>query len=221
MGFTFSAFFFFVLITRTAHLDYNSGFLVFAISYFPAAVQQDSCLTHSLASLLLLPAVNLSVSVVIGVLGGVTLVTSWWRFGSVMACVVVVGLVLGFMVASTVLFTPLGRWEETRRPVRPRLNTHTHAHALTHNVPFLCVSRDPPSGDLSVLRHSDLLFWVTFCSIMVTVPLFFVRWPREVPSPTASEPQNLRTSEPDAHWSLFILKLSNKKNCSTTKKILS
>lgn len=48
-------------------------------------------------------------SVVIGVLGGVTLVTSWWRFGSVMACVVVVGLLLGFMVASTVLFTPLGR----------------------------------------------------------------------------------------------------------------
>lgn len=108
MGFTFSAFFFFVLITRTAHLDYN---------------------------------INLSVSVVIGVLGGVTLVTSWWRFGSVMACVVVVGLVLGFIVASTVLFTPL--------------------------------------GDLSVLRHSDLLFWVTFCSIMATVPLFFVRWPRE------------------------------------------
>lgn len=41
---------------------------------------------------------------------------------------------------------------------------------------------DPPSGDLSVLRHSDLLYWVTFCSIMVTVPLFFVRWPREVRS---------------------------------------
>lgn len=139
MGFTFSAFFFFVLITRTAHLDYNSGFLVFAISYFPAAVQQDSCLTHSLASLLLLPAVNLSVSVVIGVLGGVTLVTSWWRFGSVMACVVVVGLVLGFMVASTVLFTPLGRWEETRRPVRPRLNTHTHTHTHSRTTSPFCV----------------------------------------------------------------------------------
>lgn len=33
---------------------------------------------------------------------------SWWRFGSVMACVVVVGLMLGFLVASVVLFTPLG-----------------------------------------------------------------------------------------------------------------
>lgn len=44
-----------------------------------------------------------------GVVGGVILVMSWWRFGSVMACVVVVGLILGFLVASTVLFTPLGR----------------------------------------------------------------------------------------------------------------
>lgn len=78
--------------------------------------------------------VNLAVSAVIGVLGGVTLVTSWWRFGSVMSCVVVVGLVLGFMVASTVLFTPLGRWEEPRRPVLPRLNA-LHV-ARKHN---LCV----------------------------------------------------------------------------------
>lgn len=44
----------------------------------------------------------------VGVLGGVVLVMSWWRFGSVMACVVVVGLMLGFLVASVVLFTPLG-----------------------------------------------------------------------------------------------------------------
>lgn len=71
---------------------------------------------------------------VIGVLGGVTLVTSWWRFGSVMSCVVVVGLVLGFMVASTVLFTPLGRWEEPRRPLllllrRNTPHTHTHTYA--------------------------------------------------------------------------------------------
>lgn len=79
--------------------------------------------------------VNLAVSVVIGVLGGVTLVTSWWRFGSVMACVVVVGLVMGFMVASTVLFTPLGRWEGPRRPVLLRLNT-------LHTIPsttFVCL----------------------------------------------------------------------------------
>lgn len=105
MGFSFSAFFFFVLITRTAHLDYNSGF-------FFHASPPSSCPAHSLVDVSPSPplTVNLAVSSVIGVLGGVTLVTSWWRFGSVMACVVVVGLVLGFMVASTVLFTPLGGW---------------------------------------------------------------------------------------------------------------
>lgn len=129
-----------LLLLRAHHQDGSPGLQqwVLSLCYFPAAVQQDSCLTHSLASLLLLPTVNLSVSVVIGVLGGVTLVTSWWRFGSVMACVVVVGLVLGFMVASTVLFTPLGRWEETRRPVRPRLYTHTRTHA--QRPVFVCFS---------------------------------------------------------------------------------
>ncbi|XP_073336603.1 transmembrane 7 superfamily member 3 [Pagrus major] len=108
MGFSFAAFFFFVLITRTTDLNY------------------DICL---------------ALSAVIGVVGGVLLVMSWWRFGSVMACVIVVGLMLGFLIASTVLFTPL--------------------------------------GDLDVLRQSDVVFWVTFCCIMITVPLFFVRWPRE------------------------------------------
>ncbi|XP_072233553.1 transmembrane 7 superfamily member 3 [Leuresthes tenuis] len=108
MGFSFAAFFFFVLITRTTELDYD---------------------------------IRLALSAVVGVVGGVLLVMSWWRFGSVMACIVVVGLMLGFLMASTVLFTPL--------------------------------------GDLEVFRSSDVVFWVTFCSIMITVPLFFVRWPRE------------------------------------------
>ncbi|XP_041833029.1 transmembrane 7 superfamily member 3 [Melanotaenia boesemani] len=108
MGFSFAAFFFFILITRTTELDYN---------------------------------IRLAVSAVVGVLGGVILVMSWWRFGSVMACVIVVGLMLGFLVASTVLFTPI--------------------------------------GDLDVFRNSDVVFWVTFCCIMIVIPPFFVRWPRE------------------------------------------
>lgn len=108
MGFSFGAFFFFVLITRTTDLNY------------------DICL---------------ALSALIGVVGGVLLVMSWWRFGSVMACIVVVGLMLGFLVASTILFTPL--------------------------------------GDLDVLRRSDVVFWAMFCCIMIAVPLFFLRWPRE------------------------------------------
>uniref|UniRef100_A0A7N6AJN9 TM7S3/TM198-like domain-containing protein n=1 Tax=Anabas testudineus TaxID=64144 RepID=A0A7N6AJN9_ANATE len=82
MGFSFAAFFFFVLITRTTELDYD---------------------------------IRLTLSEVIGVLGGVILVMSWWRFGSVMACVIVVGLMLGFLIASTVLFTPLGDLDVFRR----------------------------------------------------------------------------------------------------------
>ncbi|XP_055009598.1 transmembrane 7 superfamily member 3 [Boleophthalmus pectinirostris] len=108
MGFSFIAFFFFVLISRTTELEYD---------------------------------VRLVLSALFGVVGGVILVMSWWRFGSVMACVVVVGLMLGFLIASTVLFTPL--------------------------------------GDLDIFRRSDAVFWVTFSCIMIIVPLFFVRWPRE------------------------------------------
>uniref|UniRef100_A0A8C6U719 Transmembrane 7 superfamily member 3 n=1 Tax=Neogobius melanostomus TaxID=47308 RepID=A0A8C6U719_9GOBI len=108
MGFSFSAFFFFVLISRTTDLDYD---------------------------------LRLALCALIGVMGGVALVMGWWRFGSVMACVIVVGLMMGFLIASTVLFTPL--------------------------------------GDLDIFRHSDAVFWVTFCSIMITVPLVFIRWPRE------------------------------------------
>ncbi|XP_038833809.1 transmembrane 7 superfamily member 3-like [Salvelinus namaycush] len=84
--------------------------------------------------------VRLTLTVVIGVVGGVILVMSWWRFGSVMSCVVVVGLMLGFLIASIVFFTPV--------------------------------------GDIQVFR-SNVVFWVTFSCIVVVVPLFFVRWPRE------------------------------------------
>lgn len=76
MGFSFAAFFFFILITRTTELDYD---------------------------------IRLALSAMLGVVGGIILVMIWWRFGSVMAVVViVVGLMLGFLLASVVLFTPLG-----------------------------------------------------------------------------------------------------------------
>ncbi|KAI1883864.1 hypothetical protein AGOR_G00236420 [Albula goreensis] len=51
---------------------------------------------------------RLALTSVMGVVGGVLLVLSWWRFGSVMACVVVVGLILGFLVAAIIFYTPLG-----------------------------------------------------------------------------------------------------------------
>ncbi|XP_072528564.1 transmembrane 7 superfamily member 3 [Salminus brasiliensis] len=107
MGFGFTAFFFFVLITRTTPLDYD---------------------------------IRLALTAVMGVVGGVILVMTWWRFGSVMVCVVVVGLIHGFLFASIIFFTPL--------------------------------------GDLAVFRN-DVAFWVTFCCIVLILPLIFIRWPRE------------------------------------------
>ncbi|XP_017341134.1 transmembrane 7 superfamily member 3 isoform X2 [Ictalurus punctatus] len=52
--------------------------------------------------------VRLALTTLIGVVGGVVLVMTWWRFGSVMACVVVAGLILGFLISSIVFFTPFG-----------------------------------------------------------------------------------------------------------------
>uniref|UniRef100_A0AAY4DCB7 TM7S3/TM198-like domain-containing protein n=1 Tax=Denticeps clupeoides TaxID=299321 RepID=A0AAY4DCB7_9TELE len=107
MGFGFTAFFCFVLVTKFTTLDYD---------------------------------LRLTLTTLIGVVGGAFLVLSWWRFGSVMACVIVVGLMLGFMLASVFFFTPL--------------------------------------GDLAVFR-TDAVFWVTFVCIVVVVPPFFIRWPRQ------------------------------------------
>ncbi|XP_043086634.1 transmembrane 7 superfamily member 3 [Puntigrus tetrazona] len=107
MGFIFTAFIFFVVITITTPLEYN---------------------------------IRLALTALIGVVGGVVMVMSWWRFGSVMACVLVIGLILGFLISSIVFFTPL--------------------------------------GDLPIF-HNDVVFWVVFACIMVFVPLFFIRWPRE------------------------------------------
>uniref|UniRef100_UPI00398E50CC transmembrane 7 superfamily member 3 n=1 Tax=Pristiophorus japonicus TaxID=55135 RepID=UPI00398E50CC len=52
--------------------------------------------------------VVLSLVAVAGFAGGGLLVTCWWRLGSVAFCMLVVGLVLGFLLSSLVFFTPLG-----------------------------------------------------------------------------------------------------------------
>ncbi|XP_034983732.2 transmembrane 7 superfamily member 3 isoform X1 [Zootoca vivipara] len=78
MGFIFTAFFFFITVSRTSALSYD---------------------------------VNLGLTAVAGVVGGLLLVAYWWRFGSVILCMLIVGLVLGFLVASTVFFTPIGDYK--------------------------------------------------------------------------------------------------------------
>lgn len=108
MGFSFAAFLFFILITRTTELDYDSksGGGGSRLSVFSHDVQHFMLFT---AVCVFLCAVRLTLSAVLGVVGGIILVMIWWRFGSVMGVVViVVGLMLGFLLASVVLFTPLG-----------------------------------------------------------------------------------------------------------------
>ncbi|NXN96591.1 TM7S3 protein, partial [Rhinopomastus cyanomelas] len=83
--------------------------------------------------------VRLALTAVAGVLGGLCLVASWWRFGSVLLCMFIIGLVLGFLFSSAVFFTPL--------------------------------------GDYRVFRD-DVVFWVTFSSVALMVPVLFVGCPR-------------------------------------------
>nr|XP_033807578.1 transmembrane 7 superfamily member 3 isoform X2 [Geotrypetes seraphini] len=52
--------------------------------------------------------IRLVLTVVTGVAGGFLFVAYWWRFGCVFLCMVIVGLVLGFLISSLVFFTPIG-----------------------------------------------------------------------------------------------------------------
>uniref|UniRef100_A0A8C9F6B9 Transmembrane 7 superfamily member 3 n=1 Tax=Pavo cristatus TaxID=9049 RepID=A0A8C9F6B9_PAVCR len=84
-------------------------------------------------------SVRLVLTAVAGITGGILLVASWWRFGSVLLCMLIIGLVLGFLFSSMVFFTPL--------------------------------------GDYRVFRD-DVVFWVTFSSVALMIPVLFVGCPR-------------------------------------------
>uniref|UniRef100_A0A8D0HK11 Transmembrane 7 superfamily member 3 n=1 Tax=Sphenodon punctatus TaxID=8508 RepID=A0A8D0HK11_SPHPU len=58
--------------------------------------------------------VRLGLTAVAGVVGGLLLVAYWWRFGFVLLCMLIVGLVLGFLSASALFFTPLGDYKVFR-----------------------------------------------------------------------------------------------------------
>ncbi|NXU62200.1 TM7S3 protein, partial [Horornis vulcanius] len=61
--------------------------------------------------------VRLILTALAGIIGGLLLVVSWWRFGSVLLSMFVIGLVLGFLFSSTVFFTPLGDYRVFRDDV--------------------------------------------------------------------------------------------------------
>lgn len=57
---------------------------------------------------------RLALTAFTGVIGGLLLVGYWWRFGFVYICMLLVGLVLGFLVSSVVFFTPIGDFTSFR-----------------------------------------------------------------------------------------------------------
>ncbi|XP_025901708.1 transmembrane 7 superfamily member 3 [Nothoprocta perdicaria] len=61
--------------------------------------------------------VRLILTAVAGIIGGLLLVAAWWRFGSVLLCMLIIGLVLGFLFSSAVFFTPLGDYKVFRDDV--------------------------------------------------------------------------------------------------------
>ncbi|XP_062448021.1 transmembrane 7 superfamily member 3 [Rhea pennata] len=61
--------------------------------------------------------VRLILTAVAGIIGGLVLVVNWWRFGSVLFCMLIIGLVLGFLFSSVIFFTPLGDYKVFRDDV--------------------------------------------------------------------------------------------------------
>ncbi|XP_072255057.1 transmembrane 7 superfamily member 3, partial [Pyxicephalus adspersus] len=57
---------------------------------------------------------RLSLTTLIGIIGGLLLAGYWWRFGFVYICMLLVGLVLGFLLSSIVFFTPIGDFSTFR-----------------------------------------------------------------------------------------------------------
>ncbi|XP_048884710.1 transmembrane 7 superfamily member 3 isoform X2 [Brienomyrus brachyistius] len=73
--------------------------LCFAASIFYVIITKTTTLDYDL---------RLALTSLMGLVGGVLLVMSWWRLGSILCCVGVVGLLLGFLLAASVFFTPVG-----------------------------------------------------------------------------------------------------------------
>ncbi|XP_040291612.1 transmembrane 7 superfamily member 3 [Bufo bufo] len=90
---------------RFLKIDFFSvGFIIFGFFMF-VLLTKVTHLNHD--ARLLLTALT-------GVFGGLLFVGYWWRFGCIYLCVLLVGLVLGFLVAAIVFFTPLGDYSTFR-----------------------------------------------------------------------------------------------------------
>ncbi|EMP32775.1 Transmembrane 7 superfamily member 3, partial [Chelonia mydas] len=76
-----------------------TGFIFFVLFTRITSLSYDVCLI---------------LTAVAGLVGGLLLVAYWWRFGFVLLCMLIVGLVLGFFFSSVIFFTPLGDYKVFR-----------------------------------------------------------------------------------------------------------
>ncbi|CAN2391214.1 transmembrane 7 superfamily member 3 [Pristimantis euphronides] len=90
---------------RCLRIDFFSvGFIIFGFFTF-ILLTRFTYLNHD---------ARLMLTAVAGVVGGLMLVGYWWRFGCIYLCILLVGLVLGFLVASIIFFTPIGDYATFR-----------------------------------------------------------------------------------------------------------
>ncbi|XP_066444510.1 transmembrane 7 superfamily member 3 [Eleutherodactylus coqui] len=90
---------------RYLKIDFFSmGFIIFGFFMF-VLLTNVTPLNHD---------ARLMLTALTGVVGGLMLVGYWWRFGCIYFCILLVGLVLGFLVASIVFFTPIGDYATFR-----------------------------------------------------------------------------------------------------------
>ncbi|XP_043372050.1 transmembrane 7 superfamily member 3 isoform X2 [Dermochelys coriacea] len=76
-----------------------TGFIFFVLFTRITSLSYDVCLI---------------LTAVAGLVGGLLLVAYWWRFGFVLLCMLIVGLVLGSFFSSVIFFTPLGDYKVFR-----------------------------------------------------------------------------------------------------------
>ncbi|XP_056373616.1 transmembrane 7 superfamily member 3 [Hyla sarda] len=113
---------------------FSMGFIIFGFFMF-VLLTRVTHLNHD---------ARLTLTAVTGVIGGLLLVGYWWRFGCIYLCLLLVGLVLGFLVAAIVFFTPIGDYSTFR---------NDSIFWLT----FTCIALLVPAGLLPVPKILNIL----------------------------------------------------------------
>lgn len=106
-------------------------------------------------------AVRVSMTIVLGVVGGICWVTFWWFASVPVLSVLLVSLDLGFMIACIVFYTPFGKSTQLK-------HFFTALKIFLTNKRIFCFP-----GDLEILKN-DINYWSTFACFMLLPGLFLL-----------------------------------------------